>query len=30
MPIIAPRAFGRHARRVYGTATPPKIQLRFT
>jgi hemerythrin-like domain-containing protein len=25
MPIIAPRAFGRHARRVYGTATPPKI-----
>jgi hemerythrin-like domain-containing protein len=25
MPIIAPRAFSRHARRVYGTATPPKI-----
>jgi hypothetical protein len=25
MPIIAPRAFGRHARRVYRTATPPKI-----
>ena len=25
MPIIAPRAYGRHARRVYGTATPPKI-----
>jgi hemerythrin-like domain-containing protein len=24
MPIIAPRAFSRHARRVYGTATPPK------
>src|ERR1700751_1462223 len=24
-PIIAPRAFGHHARRVYGTATPPKI-----
>ena len=25
MPITAPRVFGRHARRVYGTATPPKI-----
>ena len=25
MPIIAPRAFSRHARRIYGTATPPKI-----
>jgi hemerythrin-like domain-containing protein len=25
MPIIAPRVFSRHARRVYGTATPPKI-----
>jgi hemerythrin-like domain-containing protein len=25
MPIIAPRAFGRRARRIYGTATPPKI-----
>jgi hemerythrin-like domain-containing protein len=25
IPIIAPRAFSRHARRVYGTATPPKI-----
>ena len=25
MPIIAPRAFSRRARRVYGTATPPKI-----
>jgi branched-subunit amino acid transport protein len=25
MPIIAPRAFSRHARRLYGTATPPKI-----
>jgi hemerythrin-like domain-containing protein len=25
MPIIAPRAFRRHARRVYGTATPPKV-----
>jgi branched-subunit amino acid transport protein len=25
MPIIAPRAFSRHARRVYGTSTPPKI-----
>ncbi|HEY4797004.1 MAG TPA: hypothetical protein VII18_23400 [Mycobacterium sp.] len=25
MPIIAPRAFSRHARRVYGTATPPEI-----
>jgi hemerythrin-like domain-containing protein len=24
IPIIAPRAFSRHARRVYGTATPPK------
>ena len=24
MPIIAPRAFSHHARRVYGTATPPK------
>ena len=24
MPIIAPR-LSRHARRVYGTATPPKI-----
>ena len=23
--IIAPRAFSHHARRVYGTATPPKI-----
>jgi hemerythrin-like domain-containing protein len=27
MPIIAPRAFSRHARRVYGTVTPPKITL---
>jgi hypothetical protein len=27
IPIIAPRAFRRHARRVYGTATPPKITL---
>jgi len=25
MPAIAPRAFSRHARRLYGTATPPKI-----
>jgi len=25
MPIIAPRAYSRHARRVYRTATPPKI-----
>jgi hypothetical protein len=25
--IIAPRAFSRHARRLYGTATPPKITL---
>jgi|GEM_PF-3779271 branched-subunit amino acid transport protein len=25
MRIIAPRAFSRHARRVYGTATPPMI-----
>jgi hypothetical protein len=25
MPIIAPRAFSHRARRVYGTATPPKI-----
>jgi hemerythrin-like domain-containing protein len=25
MPIIAPRAFSRHARQLYGTATPPKI-----
>ena len=25
MPIIAPRAFSRHARRVYGTSTPPKM-----
>jgi len=25
IPIIASRAFSRHARRVYGTATPPKI-----
>jgi hemerythrin-like domain-containing protein len=25
MPIIAPRAFSRHTRRVCGTATPPKI-----
>jgi hypothetical protein len=25
MPIIAPRAFSHHARRVYGTGTPPKI-----
>jgi hypothetical protein len=25
IPIIAPLAFSRHARRVYGTATPPKI-----
>ena len=25
MPIIAPRAFSRHARQVYGTPTPPKI-----
>jgi hypothetical protein len=24
IPIIAPRAFSRHARRVYGTSTPPK------
>ena len=24
MPIIAPRAYSRHARRIYGTATPPK------
>jgi hypothetical protein len=29
MPIIAPRAFSRHARRVYGTETPPKIQPRW-
>ncbi len=27
IPIIAPRAFSRHARRVYGTVTPPKITL---
>jgi hemerythrin-like domain-containing protein len=27
IPIIAPRAFSRHARRVYGTATPPKIKV---
>jgi hemerythrin-like domain-containing protein len=25
IPIIAPHAFSRHARRIYGTATPPKI-----
>jgi hypothetical protein len=25
IPIIAPRAFSRHAQRVYGTAAPPKI-----
>jgi hemerythrin-like domain-containing protein len=25
MPIIAPRAYSRHARRIHGTATPPKI-----
>jgi hypothetical protein len=25
MPTIASRAFSRHARRVYGTATPLKI-----
>ena len=25
IPIIASRAFSRHARRVYGTSTPPKI-----
>ena len=24
LPIIAPRAFSRHAQRVFGTATPPK------
>jgi hypothetical protein len=30
MPIIAPRAFSRHARRVYGTATPPKITTKMS
>jgi hypothetical protein len=25
MPVVAPRAYRRHARRIYGTGTPPKI-----
>ncbi|MGW5555693.1 hypothetical protein ACWER9_00525 [Micromonospora sp. NPDC003944] len=25
MPIVAPRLFARHAGRVHGTATPPRI-----
>src|SRR6201991_1702869 len=25
IPILAPRVFNRHARRVYGTTTPPKV-----
>jgi len=28
IPIIASRAFSRHARRVYGTATPPKTKTK--